>query len=206
MNGHPDKLLSDLELHNFAVFLKANPHLTHPAPEGAFDGVPKNMRRVPGKPLRVPVSDFSKGGKFDASRYGFTFDEGEREARKPALDIGALRKLATSLSEEGWAAIRKACVEADAEDSEEDEDERAPAKDTPLDPDMIAGNGKEEVRAADRAIQGPSSFAQRWPEMASIKSDAPLVKPKTRQPISAASAKSFAERWPDAARIGAKGR
>ncbi|GLR54340.1 hypothetical protein KYK30_32070 [Shinella yambaruensis] len=204
MNGHPDKLLSDLELHNFAVFLKANPHLTHPAPEGAFDGAPKNMRRVPGKSLRVPVSDFSKGGKFDASRYGLTFDEGEPEARKPALDIGALRKLAASLSEEGWAAIRKACVEADAEDSEEDE--RGPAKDNPPDPEMIAGNSSADVRASDRAMPGRSSFAERFPDIARIKSDAPLAKPKKRTPVSAASEKSFAQRWPDAARIAVEGR
>ena len=57
--SHPERLLTSQELHNFRVFLSANPHLTHSGPEGAFDAMPKAMKRtkrgvmVPGKQIRV---------------------------------------------------------------------------------------------------------------------------------------------------------
>ena len=186
MHGHPREPLTDLELHNFSVFLRANPHLTQPAPQAAFDAMPKNIRRVPGKPIRTLVKDFRKGGKFDTTRFAMDAKPDD-EVSPGEAGMAFLRDLAMKLSPEGWAALREACMEG----QEAAEDEPPEFK------------GKPEVggeRAEDRALSG---FASRFADAARVTVATPVHhKPKKQKPaMDGKAAESFAARFPGAAAV-----
>lgn len=215
MNGHPHEPLSDLELHNFSIFLKANPHLTRPAPQAAFDAMPKNIRRVSGKPLKTLVKDFRKGGKFDATR--FALDAESDDVVSPGrAGMAFLRELASKLSPEGWAALRDACTEGETGDDEEDDNERAKlsdeelaelkrmeakdrrAKDAPPSfPGMPKPGGE---KAEDRALSG---FASRFADASRVTVAVPVhAKPKKQvHAMDSKKGDSFASRFPGAAAV-----
>ncbi|WFU09101.1 hypothetical protein QA646_17805 [Rhizobium sp. CB3090] len=184
--SHPNRLLSDRELHNFKTFLVANPHLTRPAPQGAFDAMPRNVRRVPGKPIKTPLKAFGKGGKFDTARYAMDAEPDDVVSPGEA-GMAFVRDLAMKLSPEGWAALREACIEG-----------QEAAEDDP--PEF---EGKPEVggeRAEDRALSG---FASRFADAARVTVSAPVYrKPKKQKPaMDGKKADSFAARFPGAAAV-----
>jgi len=119
------------------------------------------------------------------------------DAAAELADLAKSEKTGATFTFDDLLAIATKACQAGIDSVTKAKDRKA--TDSPLDPEIIAGNGKEDVRAADRAISARSSFANRWPDIVGIKSVEPLAKPKKRAPVSAASEKSFAERYPHVA-------
>ncbi|MCF3638731.1 hypothetical protein LXM94_01935 [Rhizobium sp. TRM95111] len=205
MHGHSG-MLTDRELHNFSVFLRANPHLTSNNPDGAYDALPAGMKRR-GKSVTkaIPVSDFSRGGRFDASRYGRAFDEGQPEAEQTEalFTLDELMAVARMAHQGGVDFATKA------------HDRRA--KDNPPAPEAVAGKkardsekerrdlSDEERAALERTERADDkAFASRHPEVARVKAYA-APRGKKYVPTSAASDASFAERFPGAAAVKPRG-
>ncbi|KAA1174651.1 hypothetical protein FP026_29640 [Rhizobium tropici] len=187
--GHPNDLLSDRELHNFAVFLKANPHLTHPPSQGAFDAMPSKIRRVPGKQIKAPSKDFRKGGRFDTARYAL--DEADPDDR--ALPDGGtdgtdlLRRLLTALNREDWIAIW---------------DQAHPGAEDDLPENGIDPDEERKSRPPAMDSAAARSFAQRFPDAALVRVNTMGQQPAPKSShMTAKGAASFYEMYPDAARI-----
>ncbi|AVA21595.1 hypothetical protein [Rhizobium sp. NXC24] len=199
---HPHRMIPDRELNNFRVFLTANPHLTAPPSEGAFDAKPQNIRRVPGKQIRVLLKDFSKGGKFDTARYAMDGDP-DGVVSPGEAGMAFLRELASKLSPEGWAALREACMEAETGDDEEDDNERA-AKDSPPSFSGMPKPGGEFADDRPPAMDSAAakSFAQRFPDAARLQVNT-MGQQSAPKPshMTAKGAASFYEMYPEAKRI-----
>jgi hypothetical protein len=186
--SHPPEPLNDRELHNFGVFLRANPHLTRPAPQAAFDAMPKNIRRVPGKQIRTPLKDFRKGGKFDTARYAMDEADPDDVVSPGEAGMAFLRDLAMKLSPEGWAALREACMEG--QEGAEDEPPEFEGK-----PDVGKGPPAMDSAAA-------KSFAERYPDIAGVRVNTIGQQPRSEPSrLTAKGAASFNAMFPEAARI-----
>ncbi len=177
-------MIPDRELRNFQIFLRANPHLMNSGSEGAFDAKPsgkKNIRFNKEKRFTVALSDFSRGGAFDAAAV-------ETES-KPGngLSLDGLKGLAMKLSPDAWTALYdvlngNGAADPTGEDEELDE------------------KSKSDAPAMDSAAA--KSFAERYPDIAGVRVNTIGQQPRSEPSrLTAKGAASFNAMFPEAARI-----
>ena len=191
------RMLTNHELTNFDRFVRGAGLVGH-NPKGAFDALPKTLRRTM-KRGGIEVRHFSRGGAFDA-------------AVPDDRVMKALKLLAGKLSAEDWAAFRE--VIAGGEDMSSDEP--PPFKGRPETGGRMTGTEDDspqnvetpkEIEALERkknmAVKDYAERQRHADDDGSEENVTPAELRALQREAKAMDAKGYAERHPHAGRIGA---
>ncbi|RZS82055.1 hypothetical protein EV217_2868 [Phyllobacterium myrsinacearum] len=130
--SHPHRMLTNRELANWNIYIKANPYGPFTNSEGAFDAKLARKKRLTGIPLR----EFRRGGAYDAAP-----DDTEATPSQIKSISNVLMKIAKALSPEEWARLQRVLTGTEESDGEDELPENG-IDDPRDDEDVPAMDGK----------------------------------------------------------------